>query len=296
MRDRRSILERLGLEGYAAKAYLALLELSSGSAKDVAERGDIPKGRIYEVLEELHRRGAVELLPEAPKRYRAVPIAALYERLIRSQSDELDSLRAEREAVTRAFAVQAEPPAEAGQVVVLRDPAAIHERVGAWLGGVDEEALVAAGPLPVLRLGRWEEALRGSAARGARWRVVVPVEAASRPAAEQLRGWGADVRHDSAGEPVLLAVLDGARVLVLRGDPASREPAGAWALFLEEPPVARALGAMLGDRWREAEPLGERLAWLAAQDGGTRAATALAPRLTVRPRKKPPRRDGSRTV
>ncbi|MEB3851594.1 MAG: hypothetical protein LRS49_03290 [Desulfurococcales archaeon] len=51
----------LGLSGYEARAYLALLRLGRAQAREVAEESGVPQQRIYDVLRRLARRGlAVE--------------------------------------------------------------------------------------------------------------------------------------------------------------------------------------------------------------------------------------------
>ncbi len=81
MHDQRLfVLESFGLSGYLARAYVALLDLGPAQARDVAERSAVPQGRIYDVLEKLHGRGLIELLPEQPKRYRALPFEAFIDR------------------------------------------------------------------------------------------------------------------------------------------------------------------------------------------------------------------------
>lgn len=53
-------LESLGLTQYQAAAYSAVLRLGSSSAVDIAEEGDIPQSRVYDVLRELESNGYVE--------------------------------------------------------------------------------------------------------------------------------------------------------------------------------------------------------------------------------------------
>lgn len=54
-----SLLGRMGLSDYEAKAYLALVMRSHGSADNVAEVADIPRTSAYKVLESLKRKGFV---------------------------------------------------------------------------------------------------------------------------------------------------------------------------------------------------------------------------------------------
>lgn len=53
-------LEAAGLAPYQASAYVALLDLGAASATEIAEASDVPKPRIYDVLDGLESYGYVE--------------------------------------------------------------------------------------------------------------------------------------------------------------------------------------------------------------------------------------------
>ncbi|MBX0323258.1 TrmB family transcriptional regulator [Halomicroarcula sp. F13] len=55
-----TILEDAGLSPYQAEAYVALLELGTASATDVAESCDVPDPRIYDVLRDLESKDYIE--------------------------------------------------------------------------------------------------------------------------------------------------------------------------------------------------------------------------------------------
>jgi len=58
-----SHLITLGLTTYESKGYLAMLKKQSLTASELAKLSDIPRTRIYDVLEKLAQRGlCVELL------------------------------------------------------------------------------------------------------------------------------------------------------------------------------------------------------------------------------------------
>ena len=97
----------LGLSGYEARVYLAVLGGAS-RPRDIAEEAGVPPQRIYDVLRSLQRRGLVVQTGEG---YQATPparvLAAEAERLIveaRLRADELRALarELERHAVSTA--------------------------------------------------------------------------------------------------------------------------------------------------------------------------------------------------
>jgi hypothetical protein len=285
--DRKRILERLGLEGYGAKAYLALLETGPATAKGVAERANIPKGRIYEVLEELHRRGQVELLPEMPKRYRAVPLLDLYDRLLRRQGDELEVLRAERNMVAEAFAASPKPtPLDAaGEAVVLRDHDLILDRSLESIDRARRDVLVLGSPEFHLRLPLWEDAVRASLGKGVRWRVLAAAPDAGKAVLEALRAWG--------------AVFDDDRLLVLRGPAHPRLRGDPVAYVWDEPAVAAAMRDGLEAAWGLDPGKASPSTWTPSPEARGRSGSAPgaspAPRVPVAAPGKRAGREGPRS-
>ena len=67
------LLEYIGIRGYEAKAYLALIELGEASATTIASKASIPQPRVYEVLESLLKKGLIEVKIGRPRTYRALP-------------------------------------------------------------------------------------------------------------------------------------------------------------------------------------------------------------------------------
>ena len=62
-------LKNLGLTEYEAKSYLTLVSHGTLSASQVSELAGVPYSKIYSVLENLARRGWIEVGSERPKTY-----------------------------------------------------------------------------------------------------------------------------------------------------------------------------------------------------------------------------------
>lgn len=59
----------MGLSAYAARTYVALVGLGEGTARDVSERAEVPRTRVYDAVEELSERGLVDVQHATPKRF-----------------------------------------------------------------------------------------------------------------------------------------------------------------------------------------------------------------------------------
>ena len=65
-------LEQFGLSAYAARSFVALASLGSGTARDVSRVSEVPRTRVYDAVEELHDRGIVDVQNASPKRFWAI--------------------------------------------------------------------------------------------------------------------------------------------------------------------------------------------------------------------------------
>lgn len=80
-------LMNLGLAEYEARCFVALTELSRGTAKEISRLADVPQSRVYDVTEQLHRKGLLDVQESDPREYSAVPVETAVERL-RHEYDE----------------------------------------------------------------------------------------------------------------------------------------------------------------------------------------------------------------
>lgn len=67
-------LESLGLREYEAKCFVALVQLSEGTAKEVSKVASVPRSRVYDSLEKLQNRGLVDVRESNPRKYRGVSV------------------------------------------------------------------------------------------------------------------------------------------------------------------------------------------------------------------------------
>src|SRR2546426_320768 len=111
--DRLRKMADHGLTEYQARVYLTLLDLGSATASQISPLSKVPRTRIYAAMQQLHEKGLVQILPETPLRYKAVP----FETYLRTLADDLRS-RAKQidtglEASAREFAINAHQEPEA---------------------------------------------------------------------------------------------------------------------------------------------------------------------------------------
>ncbi len=107
--DHAELLTELGLSSYEAKAYVVLAQYGSMTADDVAEESEVPRGRVYDVLNSLVDRELARADDGRPRTYVYVEPDEAVEQLLDKRIDELETQRSayEQTAATAADALAA---------------------------------------------------------------------------------------------------------------------------------------------------------------------------------------------
>ncbi len=97
-------LERFGLSGYAARTFVALASLGSGTARDVSQVSEVPRTRVYDAIDELKERGLVDVQQSSPKRFwviSAETASRTFERELQRRTETLRTALDDLEPVQR---------------------------------------------------------------------------------------------------------------------------------------------------------------------------------------------------
>lgn len=89
-RDATDALEQLGLTEYEAKSFVALSRVPKATAKEVSQLSDVPRSRVYDVLDLLHKRGLVDVQQSEPREYRAISKDEAFEKLRREYDETIE--------------------------------------------------------------------------------------------------------------------------------------------------------------------------------------------------------------
>ncbi|HEY9206035.1 MAG TPA: helix-turn-helix domain-containing protein [Candidatus Methanoperedens sp.] len=92
-------LRKLGLTGYEAQAFIALLKLGDSDANEIADTAKIPMGRIYNVLSNLEEYRLIRAMDTRPRRYACVEPRAALDRILKNKNEELKRASTEMETL-----------------------------------------------------------------------------------------------------------------------------------------------------------------------------------------------------
>jgi len=82
----------LGLTEYESKAVLALIKQGALEAPEISRKAEIPKTRVYDILEKLEEKGLVISLEGRPKKFQSIETEKMVEKLIESKRKEFKTI------------------------------------------------------------------------------------------------------------------------------------------------------------------------------------------------------------
>ncbi|MFX0072412.1 MAG: TrmB family transcriptional regulator [Candidatus Hermodarchaeota archaeon] len=91
MRNITEFLTNANLTSYEINAFLVLAKSSKFdgiTAKKISSKSKVPSGRIYEVLDDLHDKGMIEIIDSRPKKFKSLTLNKALENLIHHQTVE----------------------------------------------------------------------------------------------------------------------------------------------------------------------------------------------------------------
>jgi HTH-type transcriptional regulator, sugar sensing transcriptional regulator len=108
-------LKKLGLTENEAKAYVGIVSLKEATAREIHELTNVPRAKIYEILQTLAKKGFLELRKGTPTYFRAVDPKQVIEKMKEEFLDcasealaQLDELSFELPKVSPVWCIQSE--------------------------------------------------------------------------------------------------------------------------------------------------------------------------------------------
>lgn len=256
-------LQQIGLNAYEARSYLVLLGHPRFKALELAARAQVPRQKIYEVLDSLVEKGFAQVVQERTKLFSAVaPSMALPGYLRRRE----DNLRHEMEEqsrhahslvddLTASYAAISGGRGTLDYLRIVSDPTQIAQQYRRMLKEAKHEYLEFSRP-PYAVDPLDEKLVKQAIERGVICRLLVEhstVDEEHKKRLNELAHAGVEIR-DSENLPMKLAVFDGSFGLVALLDPVLTKP--TWtAVVFDHAGFAEGMRALFQNHWKPAKKL-----------------------------------------
>lgn len=260
--ERITRLREFGLSEYAARAYLALLDLGLTEARDVSNLSRVPQAKVYQVLDQLHDKGLAIILPEFPKKYAPVPFEEFVDRIQKQHIDAAESIDRMRDELTTLFSVVGNVDVgDRGDFTIVRSRRNVLEKLEEVVKATREDLLVIGTKGLRSRPAFLRDLAIKAAENGATTRMLLPVESdAIEPLArlmDEAEIRARDPGDGSASDNVAIVIADGARALLIHFVPDDGDLTNGRdvAVFTDQEAIVGAIQVMAVPMWDHAPAL-----------------------------------------
>ena len=253
-------LQQVGLNAYESRSYLILLGHPRFKALELAARSQVPRQKIYEVLDSLMEKGFAQMVQEKTKLFSAVePNLAIPAYLTRNrqmlEQEMADRARSAGNLIQELKTLYSEGQGGRGTLDFLRivtEPAQTAAEYRLMLGEVQSEYLEFS--RPPYAVDPLDEALvKQTRQRGIACRLLIEsgtVDEEHRQRLAEYAAAGVEIRQAHA-LPLKLALFDCKRGMIALLDPVISRP--AWtSLVFDHEGLGEAMKHLFEDRWQRA--------------------------------------------
>lgn len=274
-------IKEYGLTEYEAKAYLALVELEEATAREMADVSRVPRTKIYGVIDDLHEKSLVEVIPERPKRFLPQAFHEYLDRYEDRFKERLKQVKEDKERFEGLMDTSGESTIQgAGKFRALKGRKNVLNRMLEMVEEAEKSIWLMGSAFAPLRLNYYSPLLHEKVDEGILVRVQCPILATNRMDIQEAMAYG-DVRHrdtEHAGSSVF--IVDGEEVLLTHYIPDDThlfkgEDVGVWS---DDRAIVADQVEMLASMWTNAMSGEERLD--ALPDVGPEEKPADGARLT----------------
>lgn len=252
------------MNAYESRAYLVLIGHSHFKALEVAGRAEIPRQKVYDVLDSLVEKGFVRMVQGKTKQFSAVEPRLALEGYISRKRESLQREWKDRQRLAKIVSDDLASIFENGNqgqgpldyLRIVADTRQIAEEYHRMLGQTETEYLEFARPPYGVDPGR-EPMVRSRADQGTICKLMFDSEVVnSRDQLQRLQllqQAGADVRLGK-NIPMKLALFDSRSGMISLNDPVVSHPQ-ITALVFEHKNLASAMRSLFDDFWNRSAPL-----------------------------------------
>ncbi len=251
-----------GLTEYEAKAYLALVELEEATAREVADVSRVPRTKIYGVIDDLHEKSLVEVIPERPKKFLPEPFHDYLDRYEDRFKERLEQIKEDKERFEGLIEATSSPGIQgAGKFRSLKGRKNVLNRLLEMIESAENSIWMLGSAFAPLRLNYYSPLLHEKVDQGVIARVQCPILSTNRMDIKEAMAY-AEVRHrDSENTGSSVFVVDGEEALLTHYVPDDThlfkgEDVSIWT---DDPALVADQTELLANTWTEALPAEKRL-------------------------------------
>jgi sugar-specific transcriptional regulator TrmB/predicted hydrocarbon binding protein len=222
--ERLKKLEEFGLTEYQARVYLALLEFEVATASQIPSASKVPRTKIYGIMRQLHDKGMVQIIPETPLKYRAVPFGQFLRKNIKDMREKADELETNIEDISKDFTIGHKKPEKQGKFEVLYGRRNVRDRLAKLYSSAKKEILsigTSNSPARIVNTTLWY--IEDKKKEGVAVRYAFPVNLGNKEKVEKIAKY-AEIKHIDRNPPMHFVVVDIKECMLIHRVPDDADP------------------------------------------------------------------------
>lgn len=248
--DVNVFLERLGLTEYEAKTLSALFRLKEAEAPEVSRSAQVPKTRVYDVLDRLTKKTLIIEIHGRPKRYMAIEPEKVFNTLIEEKKKELNIL--EKEAATIKDDISFESTnGSTEKVMKVKDKNDFMKILGQQIDTASK-SVHALTPL-TKEHGLIKESLKNAANRNVEIKLISRVNEDNSKLAKEFAQSGAKIKNFDHG--IHAYIIDDKKVVMGISDFTQEKPEYHFTIWPDNKPMATALKIYFDHAWEQGKTI-----------------------------------------
>lgn len=242
------LLQQLGLTEYESKTLATLFRLKETEAPEISRLAQVPKTRVYDVLERLTKKGLVIEIYGRPKTYRVIEPGSVFEELIKHKKNEIKRLEEKTVELKEAFGSIKGSSDETGEKVMkVKDKNDFLRILAQEIDNAKEE-VVAFSRLDenqeVLK-----EALHNALDRKVNVKMLSKIPKALQAHAKSLSQKGMKLKDHDHGMNAY--IIDGKKVILALSDFSKEKPEYHFTIWNNHKPMANAMQHYFEHLWKQ---------------------------------------------
>lgn len=235
----------MGLTEYEAKTLSTLFRLKEAESPVVASESQVPKTRVYDVLDGLVEKGLVVEIASRPKKYRALKANEVFDKLLEEKQGEIEKWSKDATAIAHEMESQT-GNTDSNEEKVLK----VKSRTDFYKILAQEMDTAQSSIIGLSRLDAHHHLLHDSLKRAAERNVSVKL-AGEHPESfqEAMSKNGKNVQLRDAEHGLHAYVIDGKKVVMLLSDLRQDRPEYHFTIWPENKAMAQTLEATFQKHW-----------------------------------------------
>ena len=248
--DINLFLEKLGLTEYEAKTLSSLFKLRESEAPIISRTAQVPKTRVYDVLDRLTKKNLVIEIQGRPKRYMALEPEKVFNILMEEKKKELKLLEEEATKLKDTISFDSVNGTNE-KVMKVKDKNDFMKILGQHIDSANESIHILT---PIAKEhNHILTPLKNASNRNVEIKLISSLNEDSAKLAKEFKTNGAQVRHFEHGMNTY--IIDNKKVILAISDFQKENPEYHFTIWPENKPMANAMMKYFDHAWEQGKEI-----------------------------------------